>query len=254
MKYLSDLLYLIPLLFTAGLIDGIAGGGGIIALPSYILTGMPLHSAYACNKLQSGCGTLCSGLKYIKEGFADIRTALIALPFTIAASMLSTRIILGLDGEKIKVIIAICIPIAVLFMFLKRKVKSSPTSKPMLNTKTVLLSMLSGALLGAYDALFGPGGGSIAMIVFSLLLNYDLRVGCGNGKIIIVVSNFTALFNYITSGHMIWHVAIPCTLCNMLGSYIGAALAVKKGEKLVFPAMLTVLAVLLAETFLGVFS
>lgn len=254
MEYLSCLLYLVPLLFVAGVLDGIAGGGGIIALPAYMLTGMPMHSAYACNKLQSGCGTLCSGLKYLKEGFADIRTALIAFPLTIAASMLSTRIILGLDGEKIKVIIAVCIPIAVLFMFFKRKVKSPSDSRPPMNVKTVLLSMLSGVLLGAYDAFFGPGGGSIAMIVFSLLLGYDLRIGCGNGKIIIVISNFTALFNYIIGGHMIWHVAIPCTLSNMLGSYIGAALAVKRGEKLVFPAMLTILSVLLIETFLGVFS
>lgn len=254
MEYLSDLVYLTPLLFVAGILDGIAGGGGIIALPSYLLTGMPIHSAYACNKLQSGCGTLCSGLKYIKEGFADVKTAFVALPFTIIASNLATRLVLNLDSKTVKLIIAICIPVAVVIMFLKRTVKSSSRTRNPLNAKTVLLCIVSGTVLGAYDALFGPGGGSIAMIVFSLLLGYDLRVGCGNGKIIVVVSNFTALFNYIIGGHMIWHVAIPCTLSNMLGSYIGAALAVKRGEKLVFPAMLTILSVLLIETFLGVFS
>ena len=254
MEYLSDLIYLVPLLFIAGVLDGIAGGGGIIALPSYLLTGMPIHSAYACNKLQSGGGTLCSGIKYIKEGLADVKAALVALPFTVIASNLTTRLVLNLDSKTIKLIIAICIPVAVCIMFLKRSVKSSAETRRPLNVKTVLLCVISGTVLGAYDALFGPGGGSIAMIVFSLLLGYDLRVGCGNGKIIIVVSNFTALINYILSGYMIWHVAIPATLSNMLGSYIGAALAVKRGEKLVFPAMLVILSVLLIETFLGVFS
>ena len=81
MEFLSDLIYLVPLLFIAGVLDGIAGGGGIISLPSYLLTGMPIHSAYACNKLQSGGGTLCSGIKYIKEGLADVKAALVALPF-----------------------------------------------------------------------------------------------------------------------------------------------------------------------------
>ena len=67
MEYLGDLWYLVPLLFVAGVLDGIAGGGGIIALPAYLLTGMPVHSAYACNKLQSGMGTFCSCFKYVRE-------------------------------------------------------------------------------------------------------------------------------------------------------------------------------------------
>lgn len=252
MEFLSDLIYLTPLLFVAGVLDGISGGGGIIALPSYMLTGMPMHCAYACNKLQSGCGTLCSGIKYLKEGLADIKVSLIALPFTIISSMLSTRIILNLDSDKIKLIIAVCIPVAVILMFLKRRASSKSETKRTLSTRVAFLSMMSGAILGAYDALFGPGGGSIAVIIFSMLLNYDLRVGCGNGKIIILVSNFTALINYIISGYMIWHVAIPCSLSNMLGSYIGAVIAVKKGEKIVFPTMLIIIAVLVVETLLGI--
>ncbi|MBQ2841271.1 MAG: sulfite exporter TauE/SafE family protein [Oscillospiraceae bacterium] len=248
MEYLSDLIYLIPLLFIAGVLDGIAGGGGIIALPAYLLTGMPIHSAYACNKLQSGCGTLCSGIKYIKEKLCDIRVALIALPFTVLSSMLATKAVLNMDGEKIKLIIAVCIPLAVILMFSKRKIGSKSETRHKISPKVILLSILSGAILGTYDALFGPGGGSIAIIIFSLLLSYELRVGCGNGKIIIVVSNFTALINYIIGGHIIWHVAIPCTLSNMLGSYIGAVMAVKKGEKIVFPAMLAIIATLVVQT------
>ncbi len=252
MEYLNDLLYVVPLLFIAGVLDGIAGGGGIIALPAYLLTGMPVHSAYACNKLQSGMGTLTSGLKYIKEGLVDLKVALIALPCTILSAFVATKVILNLDSEKVKLIIACCIPIAVIMMFLKRKLSSKPTQKRDLNKQTVLLSMVSGVVLGSYDALFGPGGGTVAMIMFSLLLNYDLRVGCGNGKVVIVASNATAVVNYILSGHMIWLIAIPATLSNMAGSYVGAGMAVKKGEKIVFPAMLTIIAVLVVQTLLAV--
>lgn len=251
MEYLSHLLYVIPLLFIAGVLDGIAGGGGIIALPAYLLTGMPVHSAYACNKLQSGMGTLTSGLKYIKEGLVDLKVALIALPCTILSSFIATKVILNMDSEKVKLIIALCIPVAVIMMFLKRKIASKPIRKRSINIQTVLLSMLSGVILGSYDALFGPGGGTVAMILFSLLLNYDLRVGCGNGKVVIVASNITAVISYILSGHMIWIVAIPATLANMAGSYLGASIVVKKGEKIVFPAMLTIIAVLVIQTLLG---
>ena len=253
MEYLADLLYLCPLLLIAGILDGIAGGGGIIALPAYLLTGMPVHCAYACNKLQSGLGTACSAGKYIKEGLADIKTALISLPFTILGSMAATRLILSLDAQVVKLIIAVCIPLAAVLMFAKRKLSQKTVTRVGISTKTVALCIFSGLILGAYDGLFGPGGGTVAMIVFSLLMNYDLRVGCGNGKIIIVVSNITAVIHYITGGYMIWHVALPCAAANMLGSYLGAALAVKKGEKLVTAAMVTVIVVLVVQTVLQFF-
>ena len=232
MEYLADLLYLCPLLLIAGILDGIAGGGGIIALPAYLLTGMPVHSAYACNKL---------------------RSALISLPFTILGSMAATRLILSLDAQVVKLIIAVCIPLAAVLMFAKRKLSQKTVTRVGISTKTVALCIFSGLILGAYDGLFGPGGGTVAMIVFSLLMNYDLRVGCGNGKIIIVVSNITAVIHYITGGYMIWHVALPCAAANMLGSYLGAALAVKKGEKLVTAAMVTVIVVLVVQTVLQFF-
>lgn len=249
--YWLDLTYLVPLLFIAGVLDGIAGGGGIIALPAYILTGMPIHSAYACNKLQSGFGTFCSCFKYVKDGFADVKITLFALPFTIGASFLSTRIIMNTDAEKVKIIVVCCIPIAVALMFLRRKISQRTVSRRSLTLKNILLAIFAGALLGTYDALFGPGGGTIAMILFSIFLGYDLRVGNGNGKMIIVASNITAMVNYIFSGYMIYHVAIPCAIANMIGSYIGAGLVIKKGEKLVFPAMFAVIAMLVVQTILG---
>ena len=250
--YWLDLTYLVPLLFIAGVLDGIAGGGGIISLPSYLLTGMPIHSAYACNKLQSGFGTLCSASKYMKEGFADIKMTLLALPFTIGASFLSTRLIMNTDGNTVKIIVVCCIPIAVVLMFFRRRIAGRSVSRRALTLKNILLSMLAGARLGAYDALFGPGGGTIAMILFSILLGYDLRVANGNGKIIIVASNITAVINYILSGYMIYHVAIPCALANMLGSYLGASFVIKKGEKIVFPAMFAVIIMLVIQTLVGI--
>lgn len=168
------------------------------------------------------------------------------------ASLIATRVIIHLDSETVKLIIAICMPLVVVLMFLKRKISAKTETRHDINLKTVLLCMLSGFIVGAYDGLFGPGGGTIAMIIFSVFLNYDLRVGCGNGKIIVIVSNITALINYIIGGYMIYHVAIPCTIANMIGSYAGAALAVKKGEKIVFPTMLVVVAVLVVQTIVNV--
>ena len=251
LEYLHTLIYLLPMLFVAGVVDGIAGGGGVIALPAYMLSGMPIHSCYACNKLQSGLGTAAACGKYIREGFVDLKTAVVALPFTIAASFLSTKVILYLNSDVIKIIILVCMPIAVGAMFLKLKMTSTDLLKADFTVKTVMLSALAGIILGTYDALFGPGGGTIAMIIYALFLNYDLRVGCGNGKVIIVVSNITAVISFIQSGYMIYHVAIPCSVINMIGCYLGAALATKKGSKIILPAMIFVIVAVVVQTILN---
>ena len=253
MPYLESLLYLIPLLFIAGVLDSIAGGGGLIALPAYMLTGMPIHSAYACNKLQSAAGTATASAKFIKDGYTDIRVALIALPFTVLASFLATEIVMSLNSDTIKLIIAACIPIAVILMFLKRKIAAKTILRQELTVKTISLSIASGLVLGTYDALFGSGGGTIAMIIFSLLLNYDLRVGNANSKLIIMTSNITAAISYTVQGFMLFHIAIPCAIANMLGSYIGATIAIKKGDKIVLPTMLIVIAFLVGQVVLGLF-
>ena len=76
-----------------------------------------------------------------------------------------------------------------------------------------------------------------------------MRVATGNGKVIIVVSNLIALVSYVARGSIIYAIAIPASICNILGSYIGAHLAVKNGKRLVRGVLYLVIAVLLGQAF-----
>ena len=58
-----------PLVFLAGLVDSIAGGGGLIALPAYLIAGVPAHVALGTNKLSSAMGTTVSTARLAKHGF-----------------------------------------------------------------------------------------------------------------------------------------------------------------------------------------
>mgnify|MGYP000251528109 CR=1 FL=1 len=48
---LTPVTYLIvlPLVFLAGFVDSVAGGGGIISLPAYLMAGIPAHLAAGTN-------------------------------------------------------------------------------------------------------------------------------------------------------------------------------------------------------------
>ena len=83
--------------------------------------------------------------------------------------------------------------------------------------------------MGIYDGLFGPGGGTIAILLFALILKLDLRVGGGNGKLIVVVANLASVIAYMMHGKILYTIALPCAAFNIAGSYLGASVAAKKG-------------------------
>lgn len=247
MNIWMNLLFICPLLFLAGVIDGISGGGGIIALPAYIMTGMPMNFAYGCNKMQSCVGTFAALVKYWKSGFVDIKAALIAAATAIIGSFISTRIMLTLEDGTIKIIIAAAMCFIITLTFLTNKVQSGERSQIILTGKTALICLAIGLVLGLYDGFFGPGGGTIALMLFTLIFRYDIRTGTGNGKVIIVVSNLIALINYIIEGTILYQIAIPASIANILGSYLGAYLAVRNGRKLVKKFLFLVVVILIVQ-------
>ena len=250
MDLFFKLLFLCPALFAAGLIDGIAGGGGIISLPAFIMTGIPLNCAYGCNKLQSCLGTSASLCKYAKSGLVDFKTSFVTSITAISGSYISTRIILSLSKSAKSILISVFMCVLVALTILTTRLKSGENTKITLTKKNTIMCLVAGMLIGLYDGFFGPGGGSFALMIFVLIFSYDIRTATGNGKVIIVISNIIALANYIATGNIVYELAIPATIANIFGSYLGASLAVKNGRKLVKPILLVVVTVLVVQGIL----
>lgn len=247
MELFYKLLFICPALFVAGLIDGIAGGGGIISLPSYIAAGLPLNMAYGCNKMQSCFGTAAALVRYGKEGLLDIKPAIIACVTALLGSYISTEIMIGLQDNVKNIIIAVAMGFIIVLTLLTGNMKGGERRTIEIKGRTIALCLLLGLVLGFYDGFFGPGGGTIALMMFTLFFGYDIRVGAGNGKLVVVVSNLIALVDYIAND-MIWYeIAIPATACNMIGCYLGAHLAVKNGRKLVKKVIAVVALILVIQ-------
>lgn len=251
MEWLGDLVYVCPLLFIAGVIDAIAGGGGLIALPTYLMTGMPVHMAYGCGKLQCSMGSTMAVLRFWKNGVLDGKFAVLTAVAAMTASAIATQLVLYLDGEVVRKIVLVMLPIAAVLILFPKKKGQGNIIKQVVNRKNILLVIVAGLLLGTYDGMFGPGGGTIAIMIFSLLLHYDLRVASANSKVVIMASNYMALVGYLTTGNIVFQIAIPATICNMLGNYVGAGLAIKNGEKLIRPLMLLIVAGLIIKILVG---
>ena len=116
-------------------------------------------------------------------------------------------------------------------IFMKNAWNYTDTKKPLI-LPNVLRALFIGMTIGLYDSLYGPGGGTIAMLLFTFLLKYDVRTASGNAKLTLIVSNYTALLSYILSGNVFYMIAIPCAVSNVLGNYIGAGFEIKNGAKI----------------------
>ena len=247
MEYFYRILFLCPMLFLAGLIDGIAGGGGVIAMPAYLLTGLPIHVVYGCNKLQSCVGTAAALVRYARSGYVDGKIALIASGTAILGSYLSTQILLTMSDTAIKWMIAVAMCFVLVLMFFTQKISSGEICRVKLTPGTVGICFAIGLILGLYDGFFGPGGGTVALMLFTVAFHYDMRTGNGNGKVIIVISNLVALVTHLAHGNVWFAYAIPATIANVVGSYLGASLGVKKGSTIVRKIMVVVVLLVLVQ-------
>ena len=240
-----------PLVFLAGFVDSVAGGGGVISLPAYLLAGLPVKLAAGTNKLANGCGTAMSVFKYAKSGKVVWTCAIPAgLACMIGAAGGSTLAV-HLPDRVLQIVILAALPVAAVILMLVRH-KTDEDEKSLSGTKTVLYSVLIGLAIGVYDGLIGPGTGTFLTIAFSLILGFGLLKSAGCARVANLASNIASLIVYILNGSVLFSVGIPAICCSMLGNYFGARFAIKGGSKKIRLVMFAVLGLLFVRTILQV--
>lgn len=248
------LIFLWFFVFLAGFVDSIAGGGGLISLPAYFFVGLPPHMAIGCNKFSAACGTTFSTVRFFKHGVIDWQVAAVSALFSFILSYVGTRLALIINEETLKTALVIILPIVTLFLLCKRNFGTENTASTIPKQKALLLACCAGSIIGFYDGLIGPGTGTIAIIVFSAWMKYDLKVASGNAKLLNLASNYASIIAVIAGGKVMYSIALPAALFGILGNYIGAGCAIKKGASFIRPLMITVIILLFGKLFYDVFG
>ena len=247
MEYIQSLWYLCPLIFLAGFVDSVAGGGGVISLPAFMLTGMPAHNAYACNKLAASCGTTFAAARYLFSRVLDLRVALLSAAGSFLGASAASRLVLLLSEDTLTLMLLIILPVAAVLILLRRSDGEEDRSSRLPAKRRWLLAAVIGLAIGVYDGLFGPGTGTFAIMGYTMLMKYDLRTASGNAKLLNLASNYASVVTFALAGTILYQVAVPAALCNIAGGYLGSGLAIKKGARFIRPVMLAVVALLLGK-------
>ena len=237
-----------PAVFIAGIVDAIAGGGGLITLPVYMLVGLPTHEAIGTNKMCSCMGTTTATYRFAREGYINFRLALFAVVFALAGSYTGAQISLRISNESFKILMLFILPVTAWFVLRTRNfdIKREPYGFK----KTCALSCLIAFVIGAYDGFYGPGTGTFLILLLTSVAHLTLKEANGLTKAINMTTNVTSLAVFLYNGTVLLPLGIMAGLCNIAGNWIGVSFFDKKGGSVVKPVMLLVLTIFLGKTIL----
>lgn len=238
---MTKYLIICPLVLIAGIIDAIAGGGGLITLPAYMIAGLPPQNAIATNKMSSTVGTATATIRFALEGFIPWKLSLICAAFSIAGSALGANITLTIGDSVLKTVLLVLLPITALVVLRSRGI--SEEKEPLSKKRTLLTACAIALFLGMYDGFYGPGSGTFLILLLTLAARLKLTTANGVTKVMNFSSNVSALAVFLINGKVVLPLGIVAGLFSCAGNLIGTKLFAGNGAKIARPVMLTVLAV-----------
>lgn len=225
--------WLVPVVFLAGLIDAIAGGGGLLTVPAYLIAGLPPTQLLGTNKFVSTIGTLVSTTQYIRHGLMIWPVAIVGIPCALLGSALGAHWVAGLDQDIVRQIILIALPIAAVLTLLPKPQGHDDLEYHWRSPRLWIMIPFIGLTLGWYDGLFGPGTGSLLILALYGLGHLNFLHAAATGRLFNLMSNAGALLAFLYHGQVLFRLALPLALASMAGHYCGSHLAIRRGARLV---------------------
>lgn len=238
---------ILPAVFFAGLVDSMAGGGGLISLPAYLAAGLPPHFVLGNNKFSSCFGTLFATLRYHQERMIDLPVALVSAACALAGSFLGARAVMLVDPGFLRYVLIVLVPAMTLFTFLKSDLGSRDLSDSVPHNRKLLLAGPAAMAIGFYDGFFGPGTGTFLILFYALALRYDLVTANANTKVVNLASNLAALVAFMAGGKVFYSIGLPAAACGIAGNLLGSRLVIRGGSRAIRPVFLGVLVLLFAK-------
>ena len=185
---------------VAGVVDAIAGGGGLLTLPALLALGLPPHAALGTNKGQAVFGAVASFWAFWRKKGIDRDRAGVGFALGFVGSVLGATLVLAVRPEPLKPVLMVLLVVAAGVVLARGYVKAEP--------RTLLHPLRAAALLalgrGAYDGFFGPGVGSLLIVAFMVVFGDGLTRASGNAKVVNLASNAAAVAIFAWRGTILW--------------------------------------------------
>jgi uncharacterized protein len=256
--------------FLAGFVDAIAGGGGLISVPTLLSTGLSVPMTLGTNKGQSVFGAATSLTTYYRKGGLDRARILPSFVAAFLGSLIGARLLLSLPAAPLKPVVLVLLIFALLAVLWPKPADKPASRAPtaaaapatagevsainataetaaQLRAKSPWWLAAVALLLGSYDGFFGPGAGSMLIAIYMRLFGDSAMRASGNAKVANFASNLAAVCLFAYRGSVLWYIALPMAAANALGAMLGARAALAVGAKLVRFVLVSVVLVLIGK-------
>jgi uncharacterized protein len=222
---------------VAGFVDSIAGGGGLLALPSLLLAGLDPVSALATNKLQGTFGTASATHTFWKKGALEPGQHLVTVAMVFVGAALGVAAVAYAPVNLLSALLPpLLIVIAIYFALSRRLSNTAGVARLPRPAFTFLLA----PLIGFHDGIFGPGTGSFFMLSLVALFGLGVVAATGQTKLLNFTSNIASLLMFALGGKIVWAVGLTMGVGQLIGAQVGARLAIKNGAAIIRPLLVLV--------------
>lgn len=247
---LLHFLIVCPLVFLAGFVDAVAGGGGLISLPAYMMCGLPVHTAIATNKMSSSMGTALATWRYAASGFIDWRLAPLCVVCAFVGSAGGANLALLIDEKILRALLLIILPLTGLYVLKSQSLQKKPNApvrQP--NRRRIhLLAALAALFIGVYDGFYGPGTGTFLILLLVGLAKMPLTQANGLTKVINLTTNLAALLVFLLNGQVLLPLGLTAGCFSLAGNYFGTRCFTDRGAAIARPIILVVLLIFFIKT------
>ena len=241
MEALVPFLIVCPLTFLAGFVDAIAGGGGLISLPAFLMAGLPPHMCLATNKMSSCMGTALATVRFALMGYIRGTRVVPCVLCALGGAALGARVALALSAEVLTWVMLVMVPLTAIYVLRPKSLQEKEGALP--PRREMAVAALVAFTMGAYDGFYGPGTGTFMMIGFMTLAHLPLNEAAGLTKATNLSTNLAALVVFLLHGQVWLLLGLMAGLFNMAGAWLGVSLFASKGLKAVKPVIVTVLVI-----------
>ena len=228
---------------VAGLLDTLAGGGGLIAMPALILAGVPPLMALGTNKLQGSVGTATATLLLFRSRKLDWPQMKPLMLFAFLGAAVGTVLVQFIDTRVLSFVIPfVLLIIGLYFLFSPGLAHSSGQQK--ISESTYKKKVVPA--IGFYDGMFGPGTGSFFSLAGVSLRGLGLIDAAARAKSLNFATNVASLIIFLLAGQIAWMAGVLMMGGQVLGAWMGTHFLYK-----INPAILRPLVVIMCFSMLA---
>lgn len=220
--------------FAAGFIDAIVGGGGLIQTPVglILLPSLPVATVIGTLKVPAFSGTSFAAFQYLKK--VDLNWKLLGIMMLLAfpSAFLGSTLLTYVSNDFMKPLLLVVLSFLVIYTYAKKNF-GQQIEKNISAQRQLLNAVAISFVVGLYDGFIGPGTGSFLVVAFIAIMGFDFLNASANAKMVNLATNFGSICLFMLKGKIIWAIALPMAASNALGGWLGAKLAINKGNSFI---------------------